>query len=260
MKVSRHLNLQEERLRPNNMIERIMQDFKEAQLRAEETQKEWEETEFDKLYPIVRASKLTLEDRFMSHIPRTMEQKRFKKRLTKAIKSGLSDFRIPAMDPCLENDDNIGFKKGSRPAIGCSAFWWDERARKFMPHKNSKIGTKKQYVAFLGTLIKYLIEREGYEIDEVWKMICDDSHHLGHYCNSQDAKRDFENTGSRKIWKFYDLANTCKIVKDDKLGIFLRVGGDYNMLSIFAPLAKIIPIDKPYDHNVKYVAWIVMDV
>ena len=259
MKGSTYLNLREERLRPDNMVERIMQDFEEARLRADETQEEWPETEFDKLYPMVRASKLRLEDRFMEYTPRTLEQKKFKRVLTKAIKSGLLDFRKPIMDPCFEQDGYIGFKKDAKPAVECSAFWWDDRARKFMPDKNSRIGTKKEYVAFLGTLIKYLIEKEGYDVGEAWKMVCDDSHKLGHYINSQDAKGDYENTGSRKVGKFYDLANTCKIIRDDRIGIFLRAGGNYKMLSIASPLSRIVPIDKPYDYRITHVGWIVLD-
>ncbi len=215
---------------------------------------------FNERFPIVRASTLSLKDSFLKHKPQTMEQERLKNSITAGIKAGLKDFRHPAMDPSLDNG-NIVYVKGKKPAVGKSPKYWDSKAKKFMPEKNSRMGSRLKYDAFLCLLIKHLIEEKGYKVADAWKAVCDDSRKLGHYRNSKNAKGKLEPTGSRKVWKFYDWVNTCKIVKDENSASgFSLVGGGYCNDSDYYPLADV---DTIYDPDYCYyygVVWLVLDV
>lgn len=214
----------------------------------------------DKYFPIAKASTLSLEDEFLKHEPETKEQRKFKNALISAIKSGLSDFRAQRMDACFDEEGNICFKAGMKPAVGKSPNWWKETAKKFMPEKGSRLGTTKERIAFLGLLIKYLIEEKGYTVSNAWKAVCDQSKDLGHYWDSENAKHDFEDTGSRQVGEWYDLANTCKITVDDEAGCFSLVGGNFFNCGINYPLEGVFGIYDPVNACNSGVGWIVLSV
>lgn len=215
----------------------------------------------DKYYPIVKASTLSLEDEFLKHEPKTKEQREFKNALILAIKSGLSDFRAQRMDACFDEEGNICFKAGMKPAVGkLSAKDWKKVAKEFLPEKESRLGTTKERIAFLGLLIKYLIEEEGYEVKDAWKAVCDQSKDLGHYWDSENAKHCFEGTGSRQIGEWCDLGNTSKVTEYDEAGGFLLVGGDYFYSGSYYPLAFVHGIFDPDFVCYGSVGWIVLSV
>lgn len=214
----------------------------------------------DEYFPIAKASTLSLEDKFLKHRAQTDNQKRFKKMLKEAIKSGLPDFRAPRMDASFDEEGNICYKAGMKPAVGKSANWWNEKAKKFMPEKESRLGTTKERIAFLGLLIKYLIEEKGYTVTNAWKAVCDQSKELGHYGDSEDAKHEFEPTGSRQIGEWYDLANTYKITVDDEAGGFSLVGGDYYDDGNCFPLADVGTIFNPDGGYDLSTGWLVLSV
>ena len=216
--------------------------------------KEW----FDKMFPIVEASKLSLKDKFLKHEPTSICQKKFKEVLTAGIEAGLKDFRRPAMDPSLK-DDKIVYEAGLMPATGKSCDWWRENAKNFMPERNSRLGTETQYAAFLGILIKYLVKERGYTVSQAWYAVCDDSQNLGHYWNSKNAKHGIEATGSRMIGLFYDLANTFKILYNDEGSVFLLAGGGCNHSSNFFPLAYMYSLFDPDNVYSVSVGWLVLD-
>lgn len=215
----------------------------------------------DKYFPIAKASTLSLEDEFLKHEPETEEQRKFKNSLISAIKSGLSDFRAQRMDACFDEEGNICFKSGMKPAVGkLSANDWKRVAKEFLPEKGSRLGTTKERIAFLGLLIKYLIEEKGYEISGVWKAVCDQSKDLGHYWDSENAKHDFEDTGSRQIGEWCDLGNTGKITEDDGAGGFLLVGGCYVNGGDCCPLADVGRVSNPNCVYNGSVGWLVLSV
>ena len=205
---------------------------------------------------LVEASKLSLKDSFMSHKPKTKAEKKFKETLTEVIKNGIEDFYRPAMDPSFANKacTKIHYNAGDLPATGKSYNWWEETV------KDSKwcLGTKAQYVAFLGVLIKMLVAK-GWTCCEAWDAVCNDSKNLGHYRNSDNAKHQFEYTGSREICGFFDLANTYKVLaKDEEAGGLWLAGGDCSDFSNSYPLA-----DLGLNHRCDYgrsdgVAWLVL--
>lgn len=175
---------------------------------------------------LVEAEKLSMDDEFMKWEPQTRKEEATKEFITEAICSGVKNFYRPRYDPTFTDDgNNICFIKGEKPAVGKSYNWWDEVARSYSPERSSRLGTRLEYGAFLGVLIKKLVE-EGKTVEWAWNAVCNDSKELGHYCDSENATEhcEFEPTGSRCICGFYDLANTFKILSED-------IDGDYCWLT-----------------------------
>ena len=193
------------------------------------------------MFVLVEASKLRLEDKFMRYNPQSERSKEFKRLLTEVINKGIKDFYRPVMDPYASKDGDFFYEAGNKPAVGHSYDWWKKKAMEFDPDRGSRLGTRYEYVAFLGVLIKSLVE-SGWKTADAWKAICDDSNELGHYWNSENAKHSFETTGSREVFGFYDLTNTYKILaenEDEEAGGFWLAGGSYINYSFNYPLADL---------------------
>lgn len=204
----------------------------------------------------VESSKLSLNDDFMKHKPKTEEEKEFKETLIKVIKTGVDDFYRPRMDPAFfdRTMKKVKYMPGKRPAIGKSYIWWEKTI------KNSELsfGTKSQYVAFLAVLIKKLVA-EGWTVDEAWNAICNDSRKLGHYRDSYNAKQRFEDTGSREICGFFDLGNTCKILaKDEETGGFWKAGGNCYTSGKYSSLSNFVRCIGYANNRMRAVAWLVL--
>ena len=219
----------------------------------------------EEYFPVVKASTLSLKDDFLKHKPESVAQRLFKRRLIRAIRSGLSDFRAQRMDPSFDESGQICYKSGMKPAVGRTVKWWKKKAKEFMPEKESRIGTTNERIAFLALFLKYLIEENGYTVSDAWRAICDQSKDLGHYWDSERPKYDFELTGSRKVGEWYDFCNTYKITVEEN-GTFSLFGGYFKNHGDFYPLADWCNYDIPnYDCNHDYdyefdfsVGWIVM--
>ncbi len=187
--------------------------------------KEW----LDKYFPIVKASSLSLSDKFLQYKPNTKRQKIFKERVIYAINSGLEDFRAQSMDPAIGEDGNIYYKAGIMTDFILSAKSWQEKAKMFLPEKESRLGFTKERIVFLALLIKYLMEERGYSTRKSWKMVCDNSKDLGNFYNPKCTHVALEPTGSRQIGQWYDLGNNGKITqKDGEFDIFICVGAGYD--------------------------------
>ena len=214
----------------------------------------------DDTFELIKASKLSLDDDFMKHELNTSWERKFKDELEDVIKRGIKDFWRPKYDPSF-NEDKTGicYEPGKMPAVGKNYNWWEEIAKKFDPTRKSRLGTKSEYVAFLGCFIKNLVE-SGWEVAKAWDTVCNDSKELGHYRNSKDAKGNFEPTGSREILGFYDLANTRKILaEDEEAGGFWLAGGNFLNSSDFNPLADLYHYGcRNYDCD-NSVGWLVLE-
>lgn len=208
------------------------------------------------IFVLVEASKLSLDDEFMSHKPTTKGEKKLKKLLTEAIKKGLKDFYRPVLDPSFNDDGGICYVQGNEPALGKSYNWWKKVAEEFMPERGSRLGAKTEYVAFLGVLLKNLVNN-GWSKAKAWDAVCNDSKELGHYWNSENAKHELEFTGSRKIVGYFDLANTYKILAEDKEGGgFWFAGGG---CSRYYPLADLYHDDNRDLSFLDSVGWLVLE-
>ena len=189
----------------------------------------------------------------MKHKTASDAEAKFKNTLKEAISASVQDFKVFACDPSIDKNGELQFVPGFKPAVGYSYNGLEDLAEK----NGLRLGTKFEYVLFLGTLINNLIA-EGWSEADAWYSVCVDSNKLGHYWNSADAKHDFELTGSRKIAGKYDLANTCKILaKDEKAGGFWLAGGYYHSNSGNNPLADLGLDDDFGSHYAGGVGWFV---
>lgn len=218
--------------------------------------------EFEEMFPIVDIENVSLEDSFMQYEPKNHREKRVKGSIIEAKRIGMKNFRIPAIDPSLDDDgETIIYCVGRKPAVGKSAKWWNENAPKFMPNKNSRMRDLLEHDVVLGVMqIKYLVEEKGYKVEEAWKAVCADSKDLGHYRNSKNAKHEFETTGSRQIGKCFDLSNTGKIVKKRGASEFVLLGGFFYDFSYCFPLADAGGIYEPNSICNDCVGGLVLDV
>lgn len=215
----------------------------------------------EKYFPIVKASTLSLEDEFLKHEPNTENQKKFKRKLIAVIKSGLSDFRAQRMDSSIDDEGNIYYKEGMFPAVGKSANWWYKKAKEFMPERESRLGTTGERIAFLGLVIKCLIEYKKYTVSDAWIAVCDQSKDLGNCWDSENTDYEsFEPTGSRQIGEWYDLLNTIKITFDSGIDGFWIVGGSCIYDGDASPLSCITYIRNSYADYYDSTGWIVLSV
>jgi len=213
----------------------------------------------DEMFVLIEASKLSMDDEFMQHQPKTTKEQMLKSLLKYVIKKEIEDFWLPKMDPSLDRADNIYFKAGEQPAVGKSYNWWFENAKKFNSKRKSRLGTMSEYIAFLGVLIRSFIA-EGWSADEAWDAVCNDAKKLVHYCDSQNAKYVLEPTGSRAIAGFYDLSNTNKILtEDEEFGRFWLAGGYFYSSSDYGPLNVLLLNGYSDYHLYHSVGWIVLE-
>ena len=210
----------------------------------------------DEIFPIIDIREL-IGHPILTHNPITWNQKRVMEMIRKCIELELPAFRVPCMDPSEENG-KILFEYGNMPAIGHLVYWYEQKFKEYMPPKNSRMGNRMERAAFLGIIIKYLVERKKYNLEDAWKEVCDDSLHLGHYLDYNNPKMDYEPTACRKVGYFYDLANVTKIIKDE-YGYYL-VGGGISHTSDLAPMAREIELISPMINQYNgSVGWMVMD-
>lgn len=208
---------------------------------------------------LVEASKLSLDDEFMQYkFDKNTFEARFKEILTKVIQSGLSDFWRPNMDPSFdETRESICYVAGKIPATGKPEYWWKNVVTRKV---GLQLGSVKQYVAFIGCLIKKLVE-EGWPVSQAWYAVCIDSKSLGNYMNlrktSDGVKPELEMTGSREVCGFYDLSNTYKILVDNE--DMCLASGCYCDCSYDYPLAFSRYSNDNLSDNFYSVGWLVLN-
>lgn len=213
----------------------------------------------DDVFVLCEASKLSLDDEFMKHTPCSDNEETFKKLLEAAIESGLKDFYRPVCDPSLDKAENICYVSDAEPAVGKSYNWWKKTAKQFCPERGSRLGTKKEYIAFLGILIKKL-SKSGWSIAEAWNAVCNDSEDLGNYWYGPGTKPKSEPTQSREVCGFYDLANAYKILSPDKeAGSFWLASGRYTANGDIEPLDNICDCSDCNENLFGSVGWLVLE-
>ena len=215
--------------------------------------------------PIAGMYHQNLWDAFMKHEPRTTKERNFKKQLAAVIcASDIKDFWCPKHNPSFcEDETKICFEMGSAPAVTPKTFSeWDKMAKSFMPECKSRLGTKDEYIAFMGVIIKSLTEM-GWDIDVAWNAVCNDSYNLGNYKNN--GANDFhiishEPTGSREVCGFCDLADSVKyLAEDEATGCYYMASGCCYDDSDKCPIADIQPDNATNYSYAHAVGWVVLE-
>lgn len=205
---------------------------------------------------LIEASKLSLNDMFMHYNPSTITERKLQEELSDIIQYGINDFYKVNCDPSFNDEWNdFIYESGKMPAIGKSKFWWEMRAHEH----GGRLGKRREYTAFLGVLIKKLIE-SGKTPEEAWYEVCVDSKKLGNYVDA-DGFNNFENTASREICGFCDLSNVYKILEANNAaeGIFYLGGSHYLQSGTSKPLYSITSQNGADLGIVNAVGWIVFD-
>ena len=125
-------------------------------------------------------------------------------------------------------EGKLVYQKGLPIKTGFSQRQWAKMLKDYNPSRNSRQMTRTEYACRNLYLIQKLVE-SGYEI-AAWEAVCDDSRKIGHYCNSDNPKNDFEPTGSREVCGFCDLGNAWKFLAEDpweEAGGFWAAGGGF---------------------------------
>ena len=213
----------------------------------------------ENILKLVPASELSLSDDFLNYTPLTEEEECFMEEVKKVIRDGVSDFWRPIIDPSFDIDGNICYEYGRKPAVGMAYEWWRKHAKEVCPERNSRLGTKSEYVAFLAVLIKELYA-SGWALERAWGAVCNDSKELGHYKNSSFFECACEATCSREVLGWFDLANIGKFLTDDKEeNIFWWGAGSYAEASEDSPLAFIMDCEYSYDGINCCTGWLVFN-
>lgn len=193
----------------------------------------WSEEE--KFFPIVRASELSLKDKIFQHKPNTDRQMEFRDRLVSVIESGIPDFRAQSCHPLFDGKKRcLYYNRGQYfwPAA-MSNIKWKIVAEEFCPSKKSRLGYEKERNAFLGVIIKLLVEERHYSLENAWYAVCDNSEEIARY-RLNDKKYN-------SIGGFQDLGNGYSITLSDKEdGVFIYFGGKPDDRGDYRPLINTI--------------------
>lgn len=193
--------------------------------------------------------------KLLEYEPENEAEHLFLKRLKTAINAKVGAFEVPVCDPSIDEDGNLQFVPGKKPAVGLSYNEIEELAKKNGLHH----GDFYQWHLFCGTMSGRIMEQYDWSLSKALYAICKNSRKLGHYCDSPDAKHELEPTGSRKVAGKCDLGNTCKILaKDESAGGFWLAGGNYRCNGSHYPLASL-NLSFDCDHHGDYgVGWFVL--
>lgn len=177
----------------------------------------------------------------LEHQPTTPRQKETLALYQEAKAKGrLHAFTCMTVDPSVK-DGKLVYQKGLPIKTGFSQRQWAKMLKEYNPSRNSRQMTRTEYACRNLFLIQRLVE-SGYKIEEAWRAVCDDSREIGHYYNSDNAKGDFEPTGSREVCGFCDLANAWKFIAEDsweEAGGFWAAGGGCFCNSYYYPVAGL---------------------
>lgn len=188
----------------------------------------------EEFFPIVRASELSLADKIFQYKPQTAKQENFRNRLIAVIESGISDFRAQSCHPLFSRKEQRIFyrKEYGMPAI-LSNIKWKKVAEEYCPSKKSRLGYEKERNAFLGVILKTLVTKKHYSLEEAWYVLCDNSESIARYRISYSY---FPPIGG-----FSNLGNGYSITlsnKDD--GTFVYFGGKPEDDGDYRPLTNTI--------------------
>lgn len=216
-------------------------------------------TKVNECFILIEAEMLSMHDEFMKYEPNTDRERELKALISEVIEKKVKNFYRPNCDPAFTSNGGICFEYGYKPAVGKSYYWWKNAAKEYKPERNSRLGTRLEYVAFLGVLIKKLID-EGMTVEQAWNSVCNDSVELGHCWNSKNAQKEYETTGSRQYCGFYDLVNVNKVLSNDEDdGTYWRAGATCHDYCSKSSISYLYNSTYPGHIYFNQVGWIVLE-
>ena len=126
--------------------------------------------EFDVLFPVVEIGRIT--DEVVGYHPASLNQRRIIVSTRLAIRSGMKNFRRPAVDPSFDDGKHIVFVNNMQSAVGASPLWWEKTFKVFLPEKNSRLIYRLEKDVFLTYLVQLLYEA-GESLEKAFFTVCD---------------------------------------------------------------------------------------
>lgn len=210
-------------------------------------------SEYEEMFPIVDIEAVSLSDNFMAYNPTTSNQTRVRRDIRTAKKNHMKNFRRATLIPSFQEDGkSICYEENGRPAVGRTPKWWSNALEKFDSEKNSRMGNILEYDAFLGTVIKRLVEKENYSVEKAWEIVCDSR------INSWNIEKS-KVGGKKPLGKVYDQENIRQIIRGYQGTDFFIIGGLYEKGSMVSPIATIEEVESPASYYVKTTGWLVLD-
>lgn len=140
---------------------------------------------------------------------------------------------IPVYEPSLDANDNLCFVAENTVLRKLSCDEWESLFTEYSPVNESRMASRTTYFLLL---LRWL--KDGVATLE---QLADNSREIGHYCDSENAKHNYEETGEREFGGLYGfVGNTNKILKTpDANSGFSVVGGNYYGNGFNYPLAYV---------------------
>ena len=194
----------------------------------------------------------------MKFEPRTRIERLTKEWISEAITKGVKNFYRPKSNPYYTTPDGEGicFVPGNGPATLGHYYWWETVAKKYCPERNSRLGTRLEYCAFLGVLIKKIVE-SGKSVERAWNLVCDQSYEFEYFHFSDDAGYP-ETDGTIEICGFI-VGKTFWLLAKEEEEFFCLAGGGCFGNALF-PTPADIWASKDRGHCLKHsIGWVVLE-
>lgn len=199
---------------------------------------------------------------WLKYEPRTNSQYQTKELFLDARAKGrLHAFTCMAIDPSFDPvTGEVVYQPGLPPAVGKSYKYWVTTFKNYAPERNSRVLAGTEGVCKNLELIRRLVTWKKVSVEMAWDAVCDHSAELGHFADSDNARNDFEPTGSREVCGFYDLGNASKMLAQnpwEEDGGFCDAGGGFNSYSLYYSLAgwsHCVNVDCDYDFSLGVLA------
>ena len=205
-----------------------------------------DEKKLDYLFPIVRASELSINDEIFRFTSESISQMLLKIHVMNALLYDIPDFRAQRFELQINEKGKIIYNPEGISAFKTPNCWMRE-ANKLLSYKNSRLGTDIERYAFYGVVIKELVEKHNYGVSQAWEEM-----------SALNYKQE-----ENKLLQMLKLDNTPKLTLDhrdpNKFWVFESNG---NSTSLECPTV-VVDMEEENEktiHGINFTGWIVMDV
>ena len=169
-----------------------------------------DENKLDYLFPVIKASELSINDEIFEYTSESISKMLLKIKVMNTLLYDVQDFRAQRFELQINEKGKIIYSTERITELK-SPHCWMREANKLVSDKASRIGTDIERYAFYGVVIKELVEKYGYTVSQAWEEISN-----LHYKKKQE----------NKLLQMLKLDNTPKLTLDNK---------DSNKFWIFEP-------------------------
>ena len=196
----------------------VEEEEKESESATNDTKPVFSESDF----VLIEAESLSMDDEFMQYVPKNEEEEETKKLISEAIQKEVRNFYKPRRDMTFVFDNCTGtlvdaneVREGSPYVARYRYSDIEAVAYKFMIEHSSRLGSKFEYGAYLGNLIKKLVE-EGETVEWAWDMVVNNSEMLYRHYIKNNSIVNMERPRFADIYGICEKKDSYKILAWDK--------------------------------------------